>query len=484
MDSRGHVAPPTAWPAHLALPPSSSRCPGGVAAPGAPLWLPGWGTFLPPPVAANGVVSLSAGVGAGVGVGVGAGPEAVMSGSAKDAAWPWLGVLAAMSAAAEESAPFLRLGGSPETDMSSLCHEVSRAGWRGRSASSGGMSSSDNNAGGGAGGGAGKGATLWRGQQKALVEAALEEGVRMVHIPGLEGNASASSGEGGGGASGGSSSGGGSSGSAGSGGSGTGAPWPGPAGYSFTCWMRFKPPSGAGGSGGGGGGGAGGGNGAVYYEGPPEDMASWSADAVKAAATASVTAAAAVAATAGSASAPLSSGGGGGNGSYSGSVGGNSGGGGIVSGAGVSVGGGNGSGGRAGGSGAVGGVGELSERDLLDASGEEGGSAVDLGRVSVDSDSPMPRRGSGGGSLGGGVAGDNDSAPGGEGSFKIERRGSADSAGGRRGTRDDDGPSLHLPGRQVYLDRRLRFFLWPSLVSRGKGFVYFSCCSSTWHEVM
>ncbi|CAM9539423.1 unnamed protein product, partial [Laminaria digitata] len=51
MDSRGHVAPPTAWPAHLALPPSSSRGLGGVAAAGAPLWLPGWGTFLPPPVA-------------------------------------------------------------------------------------------------------------------------------------------------------------------------------------------------------------------------------------------------------------------------------------------------------------------------------------------------------------------------------------------------------------------------------------------------
>ncbi|CAM9539494.1 unnamed protein product, partial [Laminaria digitata] len=46
-------------------------------------------------------------------------------------------------------------------------------------------------------------------------------------------------------------------------------------------------------------------------------------------------------------------------------------------------------------------------------------------------------------------AGENDSGPVGEGSFKIERRGSVDSVGGRKGTRDDDGPSAHLPGRQV-----------------------------------
>lgn len=417
IDSRGHVAPPTAWPANLALPPSSS---GGAGGFGAPLWLPGWGTFMPPPVAADGVVSLAAGVE------LGAGSEAVIEGCGKDAAWPWLGVLAAMSAAAEESAPFLRLGGSPETDMSSLCHEISRAGWRGRSGSSGGggMSSSDI----GGGGGVGKGATLWRGQQKALVEAALEEGVRMVHVPGLEGNASASSGEGGGGASGGIGGGGGGGNGVG-GGSGTGAPWPGPAGYSFTCWMRFKPPAGAGG--GSGRGGVGGGDRSMYYEGPPEDMASWSADAVKAAATASVTAAAAMATAA--SSAPLGSGGG----SYGSGMG-------ISS---NSVSSGSGGGGRAG---------EQSEREMPEAAsgGEEGLAAVDLGKASMEGDTPMPRRGSGGVgggsglSSGGGVGGD-DSGVGGEGSYKFERRGSTDSAGGRKGTRDDDGPCAHLPGRQV-----------------------------------
>ncbi|CAM9400736.1 unnamed protein product, partial [Scytosiphon promiscuus] len=184
VDSRGNVAPPTAWPLRFALPPPDHHHAGHRG--GKAFWLPGWGTFVPPSFGDGGAVVRTADDGAA-------------AAAAAATPWPWLGVLSAMSARAEESTPFLRLGGSACTDMSSLCHEISRAAWRDAD-------------------GSGK---LWRGQQKALVEAALEEGVRMVHVPGLEGSASASFGDGGGG-----------------GAAPDGASWPGPAGYSFACWMR------------------------------------------------------------------------------------------------------------------------------------------------------------------------------------------------------------------------------------------------------
>lgn len=298
MDARGYVAPPTVWPSSLALTPahhaSSGKSIGNVPANGA-LWLPGWGTFLsssaivnnhvetPPSPAGKKTSSEAAMVRGADGAGRGVMED-------EDERWRWLGVLTAMSARAEDSTPFLRLGGSPHTDMSGVCHEVSRAEHRGRSSSFSG------NAGGGSSGGGGqatspksaKAASLWRAQQKALVEAVLEEGIRMVHVPGLEGSATASAGTGpesGGGA---------------GGGGGTAASWPGPAGYSFVCWMRFNPPepNSAATAGGGGLGppsSINGGRGDAPYEfGAPEAMKAWGADAARAAALSAAVAAASV----------------------------------------------------------------------------------------------------------------------------------------------------------------------------------------------
>lgn len=247
MDSRGHVAPPTVWPAGLAVPPLAHSGDGEA------FWLPGWGTFVSPSSATGGGMMVST----------------VDNNDAASAPWPWLGVLAAMSACAQESTPFLRLGGSANTDMSSLCHEVARAGWRSGVglSSSGSLSSSAAEDADGAG-------NLWIAQQKALVEAALEEGLRIVHVPGLEGSASAASGDGGGG-----------------GATPDGSSWPGPSGYSFACWMRFNP-SGAGGEGAVSGGLD---RSGTPGEGPtlPADMKAWNEDAGRAAATGATAAAAA-----------------------------------------------------------------------------------------------------------------------------------------------------------------------------------------------
>lgn len=245
MDSRGHVAPPTVWPAGLAVPPLAHSGDGEA------FWLPGWGTFVSPFAAGDGTM------------------VSTVENDAASSPWPWLGVLAAMSACAQESTPFLRLGGSATTDMSSLCHEVARAGWRsGAGLSSAGSVSSSTEDADGAG-------NLWCAQQKALVEAALEEGLRMVHVPGLEGSASAASGDGGG-----------------SGATPDGSSWPGPSGYSFACWMRFNPPSAAG---------AGAASGGLDRSGPsegatlPADMKAWNEDAGRAAAMGAAAAAAAAA---------------------------------------------------------------------------------------------------------------------------------------------------------------------------------------------
>lgn len=211
--------------------------------------------------------------------------------------WEWLNVLSAMStspsrSASIDSTPFLRLGGSVHTDMSGLCHEVSRAPHRGSTGANGSGASAingSNSPGRGVSGGGGKG-PLWRLQQKALVEAALEEGLRLVHVPGLEGSAWAGAGPGGGG-SGGVGSGGGGGSSVGSSGGGNGAPWPGPAGYSFVCWIRFNPPeallpasvtAAAARSRGGAGRGRGGGGTVPEAEKLPEMMQSWGVDATKA----------------------------------------------------------------------------------------------------------------------------------------------------------------------------------------------------------
>lgn len=244
IDVRGYAAPPTVWPAELAFPVHSPDAATNISSGGAgeepkngAAWLPGWGTFIPPALGDHN------------GHSKGAGP------------WSWLGVLTAMSACAEDSAPFSRLGGSPETDMSSLCHEVS------------GARPGTENAGGSVGSGSNKGSTLWQAQQKALVEAVIEEGLRMVHVPGLEGNASAGIGDSGGGISGGAIGGGiGGSGGIGGGGGGggdAGAAWPGPAGYSFACWMRFNPPKWVGENG-------------CSGEGSPEVMKAWGVDAGRA----------------------------------------------------------------------------------------------------------------------------------------------------------------------------------------------------------
>lgn len=260
MDSRGYVAPPTVWPLDLALAPPGIVGEGRASlakttAPGA-LWLPGWGTFRSPSIAAGGPATTASAMSSPAGGG-------------EDDQWPWLGVLTAMSARAEDSTPFLRLGGSPHTDMSNVCHEVSRASRRGSSSSGSRFDKSGNSA----ASAGGQGATLWRGQQKALVEAALDEGVRMVHVPGLEGSSSSGTGAGTG-------SGVGSGSASGGSGGGGGASWPGPAGYSFACWLRFNPPTGAGGASGasevrGDGGGS-------YGNEPPEDMKAWREDEQKA----------------------------------------------------------------------------------------------------------------------------------------------------------------------------------------------------------
>lgn len=280
MDSRGHVAPPTVWPSGLALSPPGHRSGREATATIGALWLPGWGTFLSS--SAAGGASKSAGI-------VTVAGKSLIGGAGQgwledeDERWRWLGVLTAMSAHTEDSTPFLRLGGSPHTDMSGIFHEVSRAGQRGRansfSSNLGGAPTSST-----ASGATSKG-TLWRGQQKALVEAALEEGVRMVHVPGLEGSATAGTGTGAG-------SGGGSSAGGGGGGSGgSGASWPGPAGYSFMCWMRFNPPEP--GSGVSTNPPASGARGDTPFEGgPPEAMKAWGADAERAAALAAAVAAA------------------------------------------------------------------------------------------------------------------------------------------------------------------------------------------------
>lgn len=295
MDSRGYVAPPTVWPLDLALaPPGTIRVdPASLsktAATDGALWLPGWGTFLSPSIAAaGGLATIASATIASATIASGMMASATIATSTdgaggKDDPWPWLGVLTAMSACAEDSTPFLRLGGSPHTDLSNVCHEVSTAGRRGSSSSGSRFDKSGNNTAASAGGHGV--ATLWRGQQKALVEAALDEGVRMVHVPGLEGSTSSGTGvgTGSGGGSGGVSGGGGSGGGSGGG----GASWPGPAGYSFACWMRFNPPTGAasGASGARGDGGAGG----SFGDGSPEDMMAWREDAKKAAKTAAAVA--------------------------------------------------------------------------------------------------------------------------------------------------------------------------------------------------
>ena len=233
IDARGHAAPPTVWPAELALPPPATGAKVGGSGRASEqadraVWLPGWGTFVPPPVGDGGGDSTASEKGGDI--------------------WAWLGVLAKMAECAEDSTPFSRLGGSPSTDMSSLCHDVSGA--RGGDNSRGGGSGSE------------KGPTLWRAQQKALVETAIEEGFRLVHVPGLEGNASMGAGDSGGGGIGGVSGGG--LGGGGPGGVDGGASWPGPIGYSFACWMRFNPPTRWGSDGSG--------------EEPPQDMKAWSAD--------------------------------------------------------------------------------------------------------------------------------------------------------------------------------------------------------------
>ena len=339
MDSRGHVAPPTVWPAGLARPPAGSD--------GEAFWLPGWGTFVPPSIG---------------------GELAASAVTTTAAPWPWLGVLAAMSARSEESTPFLRLGGSANTDMSSLCHEVSRAGWRfggGGLSSTGSVSSSAAEDADGAG-------KLWRGQQKALVEAALEEGVRMVHVPGLEGSASAVSGDGGGG-----------------GALPEGSSWPGPSGYSFACWMRFNPPGGGGSDGD-----------SRSEQELPENMRSWSEDAGRVAVAGAAVGAAAAAAAAGA---------------------------------------GGGTGGRN--------SAEVAESEDVEASEEDAGvfaadgrSAAAAATGSADKSSPSAGAGSGATTSVAAAA---------AGSSNLEKRASVDSASGRRGDKDDDGPGPHLPGRQV-----------------------------------
>lgn len=432
MDSRGHVAPPTVWPVELALPATSAgisslhairAIAAAVKSSGKAFWLPGWGTFLSPPQSGetNGMVTTKPAIGGSTkGLGFGAnGP------------WPWLGVLTAMSAAAEDSTPFMRLGGSPNTDMSSLCHEVSRAGWRGGASGSSGSgswsgsnnpSSNDIAGGGGSGGGAGggKGGALWRGQQKALVEAALEEGLRMVHVPGLEGSASAGFGDGGGSSSGGG--GGGSSGAGGSSGGGGGsggAPWPGPAGYTFTCWMRFNPPAsgdgaeggvfGAGNSAANGGrvmnGGLGDGSGGGWTR--PERMQAWGVDVGKTTAAAAAAAAAiAAAATAGTGGGGLAAGVGGGDRK------------------------------------------KLRDRvptenDLLEAATakEEGFDVDGAEGISLEKVSPTRDRG---------ATVDISSVNAGMEGLKLEKRGSVESTSGRgAGEGDVDDPRPHMAGRQV-----------------------------------
>lgn len=249
MDSRGYIAPPTVWPSSFAVAPahhtagSFQRQALGSATANinGALWLPGWGTFIP---SSPQGMKMTRSSGSSPGSPVIKALSGERGEEGRDASelrgrgaeddeserWRWLGVLTAMSeSAADDATPFLRLGGSSHTDMSGICHEVSTAEHRGRSGSFSVSAS-------GAAGGAhsppsGKSTPVWRGQQKALVEAALEEGMRMVHVPGLEGNSTAGTGTGAD-----------STGGAGGAGAGTGASWPGPAGYSFVCWMRFNPP--------------------------------------------------------------------------------------------------------------------------------------------------------------------------------------------------------------------------------------------------
>lgn len=317
MDSRGFVAPPTVWPAGLAMPPRAAFGCGlrnaKMAVGESALWIPGWGTYWSSEATCNAIVKskkptlLVESVGPGSGLpGEGKNIDVSDCDFNADEPWRWLGVLSALStssptfsrAADIDSTPFMRLGGSARTDLSAVCHEMSRAAHRGSFTSSGPWPSSSGSGNGGPGlnssssgsgtNGSGGKMPLWRAQQKALVEAALEEGIRLVHVPGLEGSVSTGTGPGGSGSG---SSGGGSSGSnsTGSGGGGSGAAWPGPAGYSFMCWMRFNPPdpplaanpgegAAVGKRGGIAGLGRAGGAAGLEYNGPPEPMQAWGAE--------------------------------------------------------------------------------------------------------------------------------------------------------------------------------------------------------------
>ncbi|CAN0054041.1 unnamed protein product, partial [Discosporangium mesarthrocarpum] len=150
--------------------------------------------------------------------------------------WGCVELLVRMCAKGADATPYLRLGGRESTDMAGICHEVTRAGQRAAvaaaaaaeaaadSSSAPSSSTTGPGPGGAPGGGTAQGA-VWRAQRCSLVETALEEGVRFVHVPGLEGPGpggvvatGAIGGVGGG-----------------------GGTWPGASGYSFSCWMRFDP---------------------------------------------------------------------------------------------------------------------------------------------------------------------------------------------------------------------------------------------------